>query len=170
MVARPVLDHRALEFAQPGPKRQPQFRKPVLPDVDMRGFLDRKPQAGCAVFQNRRRDPEGWRAVEHALNASAIAGCLGEKRILESEPRSLGFKRGFDFGHDEDQVAHVTIDKIPTIAKKLVLDVLDETLGAIKPDRLLAPDQHPQQAVKADEMVDMCVRDKDMLKALDLSR
>jgi hypothetical protein len=51
-----------------------------------------------------------------------------------------------------------------------VLDVLDEPLGAIKPDRLLAPDQYPQQAVKADEMVDMRVRDKDMLEAMDLSR
>src|SRR5450830_1851714 len=122
------------------------------------------------MLQNNCRYPEGRLAVEYALNASAIAGCLGEKRILEPEPRNLSFKRGIDFGHDEDQVAHVTIDKIPTIAKKLVLDLLDETLGAIKPDRLLAPDQHPQQAVKADEMVDMRVRDKGMLKPLDLSR
>ena len=53
---------------------------------------------------------------------------------------------------------------------KLVSDVLDETLGAIKPDRLLPPDQHPQQAIKADEMIDMRMRDKDMLKALNLSR
>src|SRR5450759_2167170 len=122
------------------------------------------------MLQNRCRYPEGRIAVEHARKAPATADWLGGKRILESEPRSLSFKRGIDFGHYEDQGDHVTIDEIPTITMKLVLDVLDETLGAIKPDRLLPPDQHPQEAVKADEMIDMRVRDKGMLKPLDLSR
>jgi hypothetical protein len=53
---------------------------------------------------------------------------------------------------------------------KLVLDVVDKAGWPIKVYRLLPPDQHPQQAVKADEMIDMRVRDKDMLKPLDLSR
>ena len=122
------------------------------------------------MLQNRRRDPEGRLAVEHARQCSGHCRLPRRKRVLETEPRSLSRKRGIDFGYDEDQVAHVTIDKIPMIAMKLVLDVLDETLGAIKPDRLLPPDQHPQQAIKADEMIDMRVRHKDMLEPLDLSR
>ena len=37
-----------------------------------------------------------------------------------------------DFGHDEDEVAHVTIDKIPTIAMELVPDVVDKAGWPIK--------------------------------------
>ena len=136
----------------------------------MGGFLDRKRQAGCAVFQNRCRNPERRLDVEHAIHARANVDCLSGKRIFQTKPRSVGRKRRSDFGHDENEVAHVTVDEIPTIAMQLVLDVLNETCGAIKPDRLLPPDQHPQQAVKADEMIDMRVRDKDMLKPLDLAR
>ena len=53
---------------------------------------------------------------------------------------------------------------------KLVLNVLDKTDWPIKVYCLLSSDQHPQQTIKADEMIDMRVRDKDMLKALNFSR
>jgi hypothetical protein len=53
---------------------------------------------------------------------------------------------------------------------KLMPYVVNEARWPIQIDRLFPSDQHPQQAIKTDEMVDMRVRDKDMLEALYLSR
>ena len=53
---------------------------------------------------------------------------------------------------------------------KLVMDVIDEAPRPVEPDRLLPSDEHPQQAIKSDEVVDMCVRDEDVLEALNLAR
>ena len=41
MVIRRVLDDRALQVVQPGTNGQPQYQKPILPDVDMGGFRSR---------------------------------------------------------------------------------------------------------------------------------
>jgi hypothetical protein len=46
-----------------------------------------------------------------------------------------------------------------------VIDLLDEALRAIEAHDLVAPDQHPEKAIEADEMVDMRVRDEDVLDA-----
>jgi len=94
---------------------------------------------------------------------------LGE-RLLETEARSPDFERAINFGHKKHEIADVTVDEIPTIAMKFVLDMLDEPLRPIEPDCLLAPNHHPQQSIKTDEMIDMSMRDKDVLKPLDLSR
>ena len=82
MIARPVLNHRALEVAQPEAERQTQFCKSVFPDVDMCSFLDRKPQTRRAVFENYRRDPEGRLAVENARNVEPLPTASTENALL----------------------------------------------------------------------------------------
>ena len=47
--------------------------------------------------------------------------------------------------------------------------MFNEAYRSIESYCLLAADQQPQQAIKADEVVDVCVRDEDVLEALDLS-
>jgi hypothetical protein len=49
-----------------------------------------------------------------------------------------------------------------------VVDVINKTARPIEADLLLSSDQHPQEAIKSDEMIDMGVRDKDVREALDL--
>ena len=50
------------------------------------------------------------------------------------------------------------------------MDIFDKARGPIEPDNLFSSDQHAQQMIKSDEMVDMCVRDKDVLQALNFPR
>ena len=71
--------------------------------------------------------------------------------------------------HHKRQIDGETIDKIPTIASKLVINMFNEAYGSVESNCLLAADQQPQQAIKADEVVDVRVRDEDVLQALDLS-
>jgi hypothetical protein len=46
----------------------------------------------------------------------------------------------------------------------------DESLGSIQVDRLLPAHQQPEQMVKPREMIDMGMRNEDMVQALDLAR
>lgn len=48
--------------------------------------------------------------------------------------------------------------------------VVDEACWSVQIYCLFPSDQHPQQAIKTDEMIDMRVRDKDVIETLDLSR
>ncbi len=52
MAIRSVLDDRALQVVQPGTNGQPQFQKPILPDVDMGGFLDRERKTRRVMIEN----------------------------------------------------------------------------------------------------------------------
>jgi hypothetical protein len=55
------------------------------------------------------------------------------------------------------------------LGPQLVVDVVDEALRPVELDRLGPADQDSQQMVKADEMIDMRVRDEKVLQAMDLS-
>ena len=45
----------------------------------------------------------------------------------------------------------------------------DEAFGPIEPDRLLVADEHPQQTIEAEEVIDMRVRDEHVLQPLDFA-
>ncbi len=78
-------------------------------------------------------------------------------------------REGSDFGHHESQIAGFTIDEIPEIGLQFVVDAIDKTGRAIKIDLLVPTDEHPQQPIEPEEMIDMRVRNEHMLKAPDLS-
>ena len=50
------------------------------------------------------------------------------------------------------------------------MHMIDEAIRSIEPDLLFPPDQHPQQVIESDEVVDVRVRDKDVFETPDLSR
>ncbi len=60
--------------------------------------------------------------------------------------------------HDQLQVRRVTVDQVPRVGSKLVMDMLDESWGAKQIQRLLASEAHAQQLVEAVEVIHMCVR------------
>src|SRR5260370_41684797 len=108
MVVRPVLDHSPLELAQPRPDGEPQFREPVLSDVDMGGLLDRESKGRSEMLEYRRPDPECRFAMEDALDSAPGSAFLSVESALQAKARGLCLKRGIDFGHHEDEVAEVT--------------------------------------------------------------
>src|SRR5437763_980794 len=95
---------------------------------------------------------------------------LRREAPLKSKPCSPHGWRFIDLGHHQDEIADVAIDKVPAIGLKLVMNLVDESRGAVKIERLVAPDQDPEQVIEPDEMVDMGVRNENMFEAMDLAR
>ena len=79
-------------------------------------------------------------------------------------------KRGIDFGYNKDEIEGVPVDKVPAISMELVLHLFDEVCRSIKIECLLPPCEHAQQSIETDEMIDMGVRDEDVLQTVDFSR
>ena len=108
-IIRLLLDDRALELAQPGADRKPKFFKPCLPDVEVSGLLDGKPQAWRAMFQHCGRNPESWIVDKDAMTYRDRAHGFGREGCLEAKPYRLRGDRGPDFGHHESQITGFTI-------------------------------------------------------------
>lgn len=122
------------------------------------------------MIQNRGFDMERRLAVEDAIDkATAISG-FNCKCLLEAQSGRADGQIGTDLGYGKDQIGRETIDKIPTIGTELVVDLIDEAVGSVERDRLLPSDQHSQQVIKSDKVVDVRVRDKDVLETLNFSR
>jgi hypothetical protein len=92
------------------------------------------------------------------------------ERVLETESRLSGRRRGIDFGYDKDKIEDIPIDEIPGIGTELVLHLFDEVGRSIKVECFLPACEHAQQSIETDEMIDMGMGDEDMLQTLDLSR
>ena len=67
---------------------------------------------------------------------------FGGEGCLERKPRGLSGERGSDFRHHESQIAGFAINEIPEIGLELVVDVIEETVRAIKLDLLGPADEH----------------------------
>ena len=90
--------------------------------------------------------------------------------VLETESRLSGRKRRIDFDYDKDKIEDIPIDEIPEIRTKLVLYLFDEVCRSIKVECFLPACEHSQQSIETDEMIDMGVRDEDMLQTMNFSR
>lgn len=95
---------------------------------------------------------------------------FASERVFETELRFSNHKRGIDFGYDKDEIEGIPINEIPEIRRKLVLYLFDEVRRSIKVECFLPAREHAQQSIETDEMIDMGVRDEDMLQTVDLSR
>ena len=62
----------------------------------------------------------------------------------------------------EDEIAQESVGEVPLIGLKLMAHSVDEAGRAIEIYRRLRPDQHAQQGIKADEVVDMAMRHENM--------
>ncbi len=74
------------------------------------------------------------------------------------------------FGHYQNEIGAVIRDQIPCVGGQLVSDRIDQSLRAVKPQSPLAPQQHPQQAIKAAEMVHVHMRYEDVAEPQKLAR
>jgi hypothetical protein len=59
--------------------------------------------------------------------------------------------------------------QVPTIRLQLVVNLLNKATRPVELERLFPPNEHSQQAIESDEVVDMGVRHKDMLHPLKLA-
>ena len=105
-------------------------------------MANRKTKARGAMLENCGRDPEGRLATDQAVDNPATADRLLNERSFQTELRRSARERGIDFGHHKGQIGEIAIDKIPTIAEKLVMHVVDEAFRSKKADRLLASDSN----------------------------
>lgn len=122
------------------------------------------------MIENRARNAKRLVMTDHAVRGMALISLLSRERILQPKGCGPHLERRIDLGNDENKIARIPIDEIPMIPVKLVIDAVGEFGRPIEADRLLAPHQHPQQAIKAGEVIDVGMRDKDLVNALDLPR
>jgi hypothetical protein len=119
----------------------------------MGGLFDRKPEGRSVMLEYRCPDPECRFVMEDALDCAP--DFLLVEPALQAKARGLCPKRGIDFGHHEDEVAEVTIGKVPAIGMKLVAHLIDEAFRTVEVDLRLAPHEDPQQPIKSNEVIDM---------------
>jgi len=82
----------------------------------------------------------------------------------------MGVQGRFDLMDRHDEIRQITIDQIPMIGLKLVIDIFDEALRAIQVKALVPTDQEPQKTIEAEKVIDMSMRYEDVLHALDVPR
>ncbi len=146
------------------------LRKPIFPDVDMHGLLDREAKTWSSMIEDRRFDPEARLLMEHAIPDATVADLFSCEGVLEPEPGSFGRQRGSDLGDREHEVAGIPVRQIPEIRMSSVLHVLDKPLRPKEAYAFFSSDQQSQQPIEADEVIDMGMRDKDMFDPLYLAR
>ena len=111
------------------------------------------------------------RVIQHDI-ASQYGAVLARppERLFQTKCRALRFAAFAEFGHMEDEIGRKAVDQVPGIAAELVFDTLDDPRRADDPHRPVAPEQHPQHLIEADEMVDMGMRHENVRDAQDFAR
>ena len=165
MIIRASLDDGLLERAQPGTDGQSALQQPVLPYVDMSRLLQRKGEAGRAVLQDRGGHAMSRFIAEYAGKGVARDGRLRRESLPQPEPRGHDGICRSEFAHNEDKIAGIAFDQVPTVGLKLVKDALGEAGRTEQLYRFLLPDEQTQQMVEANEMIDVRMRDKDLVNA-----
>ena len=95
---------------------------------------------------------------------------FGREGVLRRNRTVCAVNRGPDFGHHESQITGFTINEIPEIRLQLVMDAIDKAGRSIKADLLVPTNEQSQKTIKAEEMVDMRVRNEHVFKAPNFSR
>src|ERR1700730_2623086 len=103
--------------------------------------------------------------AEYAGTGVAKDGWLCCKCLPQPEPRGRDGIFRFEFAHDESKIAGIAFDQVPTIGLKLVKDALAKAGRTEELHGLLVPDEQTKQMVEANEMIDMLMRDKDLVDA-----
>src|SRR5262249_17756666 len=122
------------------------------------------------MFQDHGRHPEGRLTADYVVDDRRSTRRLDGKRVPEPELRNTAFGGRYDLGHHEHEDRRVTFGEIPAVGLQLVMHVVDESTRPIERDLLLPAGQNPQQAIEADEMVDMSMRHEHVVEAVNLSR
>jgi hypothetical protein len=136
----------------------------------MRRLFERKGKTRRAMLEDRRRDPKHRLAVDHSFEQLPRTKRLCGEGILQPELRCRRRARRIDFGDHKSEIADKAIDQVPLIGLKLMAHPVDEAGRAIKVHRRLASDQHPQQEIKSNKVVDMSMRNKDVFDTADIAR
>ena len=109
------------------------------------------------MLEYGRPDPACWFDMEGGFHDAPGIDFFLMKPALQAKACGLCPMGGIDLGHHEDEVAEVTIGKVPAIGLKLVTHLVDEACRTIKIDLRIAPHQDTQQPIKPNEMIDMRV-------------
>src|SRR5262249_36722280 len=108
--------------------------------------------------------------AEHAGKGFARDSWLRCKSLPQPKPSGRdGILRSM-FAHNENKIGGIAFDQIPTISLELVKDPLGKAGWTEELHGLLVPDEQTKQVVESNEMIDMRVRDEDLVDASDPPR
>jgi len=166
---RSLFQHCALQFSEPRPNWKPELFEAVLPNVDMCRLFDREGQARRTVFKYRGPDMEGRLNTKDSTGELRGPQVLEDESLFQAKPHFVGFKGACDLGDFKHQIIEIAINKVPAVRLQLVVNMLDEASRSIELERFFSPNEHSQQAIKSNEVIDVRVRYKNMLHSLKLA-
>src|SRR5207245_5826511 len=108
--------------------------------------------------------------TQYAVNRRFRHRRFRGKSALQPEPRGRDGIGRFEFAHHESKFARIAFDQIPAIGLKLVKDAHGEAGWAVKVDGFLASREQTEQVIKANEMINMRMRDEDLVDTSYLPR
>ena len=141
---------------------------------------------GAAWSQTAASQPAAAAAAPQALPAAAVASqparapcnnpnALGVARTVEIDTTGgpgFGFEhfKELDFLRDKEVVLTFDDGPWPVKSLKLVKDALGKAGWTEELHGFLMPDEQTKQMIESNEMIDMRVRDEDLVDASDLPR
>lgn len=169
-IIRYIVDDGPFEVVQPGSDRQAKSGKLGLPNIDMDHFLDREAEARRAVIERRGAKAKARPLQYEAILAKALARLLRFERMFQAEGDVSRRKGRPHLGDDENQIAGIGRGEIPFIAVKFVEDAIGKVGRAKEMEALFSANQDSQDTVEAEDVINVGVRDENMLDPVDLPR
>ena len=112
----------------------------------------------------------GRLVAEYPRRSFARDRRLCGKSLPQVKPRGRHGIRRSEFAHDENKIGRIAFDQIPTVGLKFVKDALGKTGWTEELHGFLLPDEQTKQMVESNEMINMRVRNEDLIDASYLPR
>src|SRR2546429_3903788 len=122
------------------------------------------------MLQDGGRYVIGRLPVQYAVKRGVRDQLLRDESPFQPELRGGDGMRRRELTHDENEIAAIAVNQVPMIALKFVMDALGDSGRAVEVHRFLAPYQQTEQMVESNEMIDMRMRDEDLVDTLYLPR
>jgi hypothetical protein len=136
----------------------------------MHRLLNGKAEAGRSMLEDRRANAIGGLVDKKSLIEAPLVSILLGKGSAQAKASCSRMHGRCKLGNHEDEIAVISIGQIPAIGLELVTDLFDKPSGTIESERLFATDQSSQQPIETKKMVDMSMRDENVIEPIDLAR
>src|SRR4029077_7120608 len=129
-----------------------------------------KAEARRAMLRDGGRYMISRLLVQYAVKPGVRDHLLRDKSPFQPELHGRDGMRRRELTHTENEIVGIAVNQVPMIALKFVIDALGKSGRAVEVHGFLAPDQQTEKMIESNKMIDMRMRDEDLVDALYLPR